>query len=74
MTGWPRYGQDYKYTYTLNEMLLYNIKDNWSLICSKSIRLAITIHIASLSFKARGKKQTISVIAITSKSDPGHGF
>ena len=37
------------------------------LILSKSIRLAKTILILSLSFIARGEKQIRSVIAITSK-------
>jgi len=49
----------------LVEILLYNIKYNWPILCSKSFRRDIPIHIASLSLIATGKKQ-ISVIAITS--------
>jgi len=50
-----------------DEIFLYNIKYNWSILCSKSISRNIAIHITSLSLIARGLKQIISVIAITSK-------
>ena len=44
-----------------DKILVYNIKYNSSILCSKSIRrdTCIAIHIASLSLIARGKKQII---------------
>ena len=42
-----------------DKILVYNIKYNWSILCSKSIRRDIAIHIVSLSLIARGKKQII---------------
>jgi len=56
----------YILTQYFNAILQYNVKYNWSIFCSKSIRLAITIHIALLLFIARGKKLLISVITIPS--------
>jgi len=51
----------------LNEILLYNKQYNWSIHCSKSFTVPITIYIASVSLIVRGKKQILSVIAITSQ-------
>ena len=62
--GSARTQWDLDYCISLYILMQYNVKYNWLILCSKSIRLAITIHIASQLFLSRGKKLITSVIKV----------